>query len=592
MASVASADSEDCGHLYGFGDPSPTRTKLQEIVEQRRQDVEEARGARPEAQLITEAKAFEKDNGPPQSFIDCLEKAESSPWGVALAAEFKRASPSKGDINASLDAAQQALEYTSAGANILSVLTEPKWFKGSLEDLRDVRLKTQFWAKTYGRGRPACLRKDFVVDEYQVLEALAHGADTILLMVSILSRSRLRALITCCRSHGIEPLVEVVTMRELDVALNASARVIGVNNRNLHTFELHKGRTAEIAKELTDRRVPFGQGAATKLLALSGLATNEDVKNCRLVGCSGVLIGEALMRAPDPGVAILELMGTIGDVAVLPVPPGAVIVKVCGVVRAEDAQCAVAAGANLIGVIFAVSKRQASVDAARNVVDIVRRFGERTEAVHAAEASKDGAETSETAEAFRWRCGALRQACRRTPLVVGVFMNQTLDDVVEKVHGSGVDAVQLHGGEELPFIEELRKRLPHVWLIKVVHLPPKRSGDAEWESSSDLDELRVKLEDYRKVCDAVLLDTAVKGCHSGGTGAAFDWALAKRVQDEWGVPVIVAGGLTDENVAELVTSIGPFGVDVASGVEHTTGVKSAEKSSAYVQNAKRARVQK
>lgn len=108
-----------------------------------------------------------------------------------------------------------------------------------------------------------------------------------------------------------------------------------------------------------------------------------------------------------------------------------------------------------------------------------------------------------------------------------------------------------------------------------------------------MEALRKRLDSYSAVCDALLLDTALKGGGaSGGTGAAFDWQVARRVQDEWGVPVIVAGGLNDGNVAELVSSAGPFGVDVSSGVEDAPGAKNPEKTSAYVRNAKRARLSK
>ncbi|CAE8715813.1 unnamed protein product, partial [Polarella glacialis] len=160
-----------------------------------------------------------------------------------------------------------ALEYSKVGSSVLSVLTVPRGFKGSLEDLKSVRLRTQKWAEETGVRRPVCLRKDFLTDEYQVLEALAHGADTLLLMVSILPQTRLRALIACCREHGMEPLVEVVTLTELKVALAAGARILGVNNRNLHTFELDKGRTAEVTRALKDTfKVAFGREQATKVL--------------------------------------------------------------------------------------------------------------------------------------------------------------------------------------------------------------------------------------------------------------------------------------------------------------------------------------
>jgi len=582
---VAMSEAEDCGHLHGYGDPTSARTKLQEIVEQRFKDVEHAIAKKPSSELKQEAEAFIEKFGKPLKLQACLSDAEVSPWGLALAAEFKRASPSKGDINADLDAAEQALKYTKVGASILSVLTEPKWFKGSLEDLRSVRIKTQQWASEKRCARPACLRKDFVVNEYQVLEALAHGADTVLLMVSILSQSRLRALISCCRENGLEPLVEVVTSQELKVAMDADARVIGVNNRNLHTFELDKGRTEQVAKELRETfKISFGSGSPTKLMALSGLSTSEDVAECRRISCSGVLVGEALMRAADPGSAILDMMGS-PDESVLPVAPGAVVVKVCGVKRVEDAQAAIAAGANLIGVIFAKSKRQASAEQAKAITEAVRRFGERRDAVSTTFTDKS---TSDN-EGFVYRSGAFRRACKRTPLVVGVFMDQGLEEVVQSVKTSGVDAIQLHGGEDIEFIKGLRARLGSAWILKVVHIPAKSSADAD-VAAQGLEDLKSRLLSYGGLCDALLLDTSVKGNPSGGTGATFDWNVARLAQDTWGLPIIVAGGLTDANVADLVADVQPFGVDVASGVEDSPGEKNKEKTIAYVHNAKRARL--
>lgn len=571
----------DCGHLYGFGDPTAKRTKLQEIVEQRTVDVSQAKVVKPTEELERQAKDLIAKLGQPLSLVDCLTSAESSEWGLALAAEFKRASPSKGDINVNLDAAAQALEYARFGAKVLSVLTEPKWFKGTLEDLRSVREKTQTYAQEAGVPRPACLRKDFIVDEYQILEALAHGADTVLLMVSILSQSRLHKLIEFSRSHGLEPLVEVVTLRELKVALDAGAKVLGVNNRDLHTFELDKGRTAQVARELKDTfTIAYGPGATTKLLALSGLSTAEDVEECRQISCSGVLVGEALMRAADPGVAITEMMGSTID-AVLPVTPGAVVAKVCGVKKTEDAACAVAAGANLIGIIFtSKSTRFASIEEATAVVGVVRKFGERSARVEAS--------AVETKGSFEERCGLFRKACKRTPLVCGVFLDQSLDEVVDLATRSDIDAVQLHGSEDIDFIKALRSRLPGRWVVKVIHIPSV-SGEEAPGASAASEQLKARLDCYAPSCDALLLDTSVKGNVSGGTGATFDWGIARRVQDDWGIPVIVAGGLTAANVGDLVTSVGPFGVDVASGVEDAPGIKNAEKTTSFIRNAKRAR---
>jgi len=417
------------------------------------------------------------------------------------------------------------------------------------------------------------------------LEAVSHGADTALLMVSILPQTRLRALLECCRQHGIEPLVEVVNTQELKVALAAGACVIGVNNRNLHTFELDKGRTAQLAKELSDLGVAYGPGARIKLLALSGLATADDIEECRKITCSGVLIGEALMRASDPGCAIMSMMTPLAQGRVLPVALGEVIVKVCGVVRPEDARCAVASGANLIGVIFAKSKRQVSIEQALAVKDVVWRFGERSKQVPAA--AKEIGNVSNPVLHLVHRCSLIRAASKRTPLITGVFMDQPLAEIVDRVNTVGLDAVQLHGGESVEFLAELIQKLPKTWVVKVVHLPP--CGEQGIEDEDVLQKLKGLLEAYAALCDAVLLDTSIKGGPSGGTGAAFDWQVVRKAQETWGIPVIVAGGLTDRNVGELISSVAPFGVDVASGVEDAPGIKCSEKTSAYVRGAKRTR---
>lgn len=134
--------------------------------------------------------------GPPLNLFD---KVTSSYPSMSLAAEFKRASPSKGLINGDVDAGEQAVLYADAGASVISVLTEPTWFLGSLSDLSSARRKTQTWASTLGQERPAVLRKDFITDEYQILEGLAAGCDTVLLIVAVTPKDRLRQLIDFSR---------------------------------------------------------------------------------------------------------------------------------------------------------------------------------------------------------------------------------------------------------------------------------------------------------------------------------------------------------------------------------------------------------
>ena len=228
------------------------------IVKQRRLDVAEAK-----TRVAAEAlRARVAAAAPPNDFAAVLSK--SGP--MALLAEMKRASPSKGDIAPHTDAAQQGLTYALAGACTISVLTEPSWFKGSLDDLARVRAALV----AGGLGEEVCvLRKDFIVDEYQLLEARAHGADTALLIVAALSAAELSSLMAFSRSLGMEPLVEAANEGEMRVALDAGARVIGVNNRNLHTFEVDMTTTSRCAA-----LVPSGE----KSRAAGGRESEREVR--------------------------------------------------------------------------------------------------------------------------------------------------------------------------------------------------------------------------------------------------------------------------------------------------------------------------
>ena len=222
---------------------------LDKIADQRRLDVTAAQAVVTEDQLRAQIAA----QSPAGDFVAALQAAP-----MAVLAEMKRASPSKGDIAMHVDAAQQGLTYALAGACTISVLTEPTWFKGSLDDLR--RVKTALEEAKLSPGT-CVLRKDFIIDEYQLLEARAAGADTALLIVAILSPTRLAELMAASRALGMEPLVEVATEGEMTVALEAKARVIGVNNRNLHTMEVDMGRTRRLAS-----MIPRGEGVEAPLV--------------------------------------------------------------------------------------------------------------------------------------------------------------------------------------------------------------------------------------------------------------------------------------------------------------------------------------
>jgi anthranilate synthase / indole-3-glycerol phosphate synthase / phosphoribosylanthranilate isomerase len=263
-------------------------TILDTIVAQRRLDVREAKQRVPFSELqrrLGEAPAV-------VPFPHRLRAAAP----VALIAEVKRASPSKGDIAPGIDAAATAVAYAEAGAAGVSILTEPTWFKGSLEDMHAARTALE----RFGTSRPAVLRKDFLIDEYQLVEARAYGADTVLLIVASLDDSTLAGLLEFARALDMEPLVEVNNAAEMERAVAVGAQVIGVNNRDLRSFTVDLGTTDRLAS-----MVPPG----VILAALSGISTREDVERFQAAGASAVLVGEALMLASDPRARARELLG-------------------------------------------------------------------------------------------------------------------------------------------------------------------------------------------------------------------------------------------------------------------------------------------
>jgi indole-3-glycerol phosphate synthase len=208
---------------------------------------------------------------------------------VRLLAELKRASPVAGPLARGFDPVALAPRYVAAGAAALSVLTDPH-FQGSLEDLGRVRAAV---------GCPV-LQKDFVLDDYQLWEARAGGADGVLLIVSLLGPGRLAALHGAARALGLTALVEVHDEAELAAALGAGATVVGVNNRDLRTFTTDLATTERLAP-----RVPAG----TLVVSESGIASREDVRRAAAAGAHAVLVGEALSRSGDPAAKVRELLG-------------------------------------------------------------------------------------------------------------------------------------------------------------------------------------------------------------------------------------------------------------------------------------------
>jgi anthranilate synthase/indole-3-glycerol phosphate synthase/phosphoribosylanthranilate isomerase len=482
---------------------------------------------------------------------------------VALMAEIKRASPSKGDIlppHSPLSSPSIALSYALAGASVISVLTEPKWFKGSLEDMRAVRT-----AVSALPNRPAILRKDFILDPYQIDEARVYGADTVLLIVAMLSDDQLRALYAHAQLRGMEPLVEVNNEVELDRALAVGAKVIGVNNRNLHDFQVDMSTTTRLADSIKEK------GAEGVILcALSGISGRTDVERYISEGVGAVLVGESLMRAKDKGAFARELLGISGPAketnGVVPSSSPKPLVKICGIRSPEVALAAADAGADFLGLMFVErSKRCVSLEQAKTIIEAVRS---RPKPVADGVAHADD---SLPLEWFSIQASRLSSHVRR-PLIVGVFQDAPLGTLLKIVDELHLDAVQLHGSE------------PPEW-ASLLGVPVIRA----FHVGSELD-AHVR-EASRPGLHAVpLLDTKV-GTLSGGAGKTFDWTVADRLASEprgeglGRLPFILAGGLDAGNVGKAIAQVKPWAVDVSGGVE-TNGEKDVAKVVEFLRVAK------
>ncbi len=261
---------------------------LDRILEQKKTEVADRRTALP----IDEIKKMAADASDTRDFSAALVPGLS---GLpAVIAEVKKASPSKGIIRADFEPVSIARSYESAGAAAISVLTDEQFFKGSLDYLRAVRSAVSV----------PVLRKDFLIDDYQVYEARAAGADALLLIVAALEKNELWDLMGLADELGMTTLVEVHNESEMEVALEIGASLLGINNRNLYTFEVSLDTTAQLLQsmESTQRSCP-------RIVSESGIFTRNDMEKLAALGVDAVLIGEALMREGDVETKLRELIG-------------------------------------------------------------------------------------------------------------------------------------------------------------------------------------------------------------------------------------------------------------------------------------------
>ena len=420
--------------------------------------------------------------------------------------EVKKASPSKGIIAEHFPYLDIAKEYEVAGAAAISVLTEPDFFKGDKKYLQEIASTVKI----------PVLRKDFIIDEYQIYQAKVWGASAILLICACLDVLTLTKFRELADSLGLSSLVEAHDEKEVQMAIDCGARIIGVNNRNLKDFTVDVQNSVRLRNLVQDDVI---------FVSESGLETPEDIQVLRDNNIGVALMGETFMRSPNK---VEKLAYLYGPTYYTPK------VKMCGISKVETISAVVEAKPDYMGLVFAPSKRQVTVDQAKTLVEeLHKQYTKRY---------NNGAEQSNNDEIK----------------TVGVFVNETLDNLVSIATETNLDVVQLHGDEDEAFIQSLKERT-NVEVWKAVQIRSAADAEAWIDSRADM-----------------LLFDAYHKDERGGTGEVFDWSCL----DEFERPFMLAGGIDSTNVARAIRTVRPYGIDISSGIE-TDGVKDDEKITAF-----------
>ncbi len=416
--------------------------------------------------------------------------------------EVKKASPSKGIIAEHFPYLDIAKEYEIAGAAAISVLTEPDFFKGDKKYLQEIASTVKI----------PVLRKDFIIDEYQIYQAKVWGASAILLICACLDVPTLTKFRELADSLGLSSLVEAHDEQEVQMAIDCGARIIGVNNRNLKDFTVDVQNSVRLRNLVQDDVI---------FVSESGLETPEDIQVLRDNNIGVALMGETFMRSPNK---VEKLAYLYGPTYYTPK------VKMCGISKVETIPAIVEAKPEYMGLVFAPSKRQVTVEQAKTLV----------EELHKQDAARDN--------------GSAEQSNDDEIKTVGVFVNETLENLVAIASEVNLDAVQLHGDEDEAFIQALKEKTDvEVW--KAVQIRSAADAEAWIDSSADM-----------------LLFDAYHKDERGGTGEVFDWSCL----DEFERPFMLAGGIDSTNVARAIRTVRPYGIDISSGIE-IDGVKDDEK---------------
>jgi indole-3-glycerol phosphate synthase/phosphoribosylanthranilate isomerase len=553
---------------------------LEKIVYATRLRVENAK----QKVSLQELKSQSRINSRPFSFEKALKQKD-----ISFICEVKKASPSKGVLSMDFPFLEIAREYEEAGAAAISVLTEPDFFKGSVEYLRQIKAQVSI----------PVLQKDFIVDEYQIHEASAIGADAILLICSVLSVAKMREFIKLADSLGISCLVEAHTEREVLMALEAGARIIGINNRNLSTF------TIDIQNSITLRKfVPD----SVLFVSESGIGTSEDIAKLREVGADAVLIGETLMKSKDIKSELANLRGE----------------KSSGSIQAKHSDASVTNdGSHCDAIPHSRYKSNNSVNSsASHVLDKCRStnlssaFAPTKIKICGIKSFKDIGYVNEAMPDFIGfvfakgkrhvdfnRAYLLKAELDKRIKAVGVFVNEDVDFIKKCCTVGVIDIIQLHGDEDEEYIRQLKISIskPIIKAFRVKSTPANKTNpNSEILKSQSVDlaspnENTALTNDFAnsenidneadsqkpnsllfpsKLSDLIdfpLFDTFSESAY-GGTGESFNWELVRNYEK----PFFLAGGLNIDNIEKAISVAAPFCVDISSGVE-TNGIKDRQK---------------
>lgn len=439
--------------------------------------------------------------------------------------EVKKASPSKGIIAENFPYLDIAKDYEMAGAAAISVLTEPDFFLGSPQYLQEIVKAVHI----------PVLRKDFIIDEYQIYEAKLWGASAILLIAAILDDETMTRFHKLADSLGLSCLVEAHDESEVLRAVNIGARIIGVNNRNLKDFTVDVNNSIRLRNLVNDSVI---------FVSESGLDTAADIQCLRENKIHAALMGESFMRSTDKVAKLAELYGPIipklsihtsvkrgrlGTEDEATQSGYEVKVKFCGISEEDTIPVLRGTRPNHVGFVFAPSKRQVDIEQAHSI----------------ARSLQGGLQTT---------------GCDTYISCVGVFVNETIPNVIEVAKTVPLSVVQLHGDEDIAYIESLRnhlqeQQLEFVQIWKAIQVQSKEDI-VQWEQAP---------------IDGLVVDAYSKE-ERGGTGKTIDWSLLENVQ----APYYLAGGIGLHNVARAIRRLQPYGLDMSSSLE-TNGHKDAKK---------------